>query len=233
MCIGRSMNFEPSRSARPRSSGPRSMLNIVTNPAATIAVTIASTARSARTNGRRRRTVVGTTGSTRSGAAEGSSPAGCVGGSSGWSVIGRTGWLFDDYQNAAGLDRRAHGDRNVLDAARFRRSQLIFHLHSFDDDDRLAGGDLVARPHENPNDAPRHRRDDRLRALTPAARIAASSPRASSVDAGRCDLAVEPHQDVTVRPRGHDLRFTARSRVAIDDKGQREVTDANGIDEGG
>ena len=37
----------------------------------------------------------------------------------------------------------ATGD--VLDAAGLRRSQLVLHLHRFDDDDRLAGGDLVAR----------------------------------------------------------------------------------------
>ena len=141
------------------------MVNSVTNPAATIAMTIASTVRSARTDGRRRRR--SSARPARPDRAPPRAPRPLVASVArrSWSVIGRTGYSTD-YQNAAGLDRRAHGDRNVLDAARFRRSQLVLHLHSFDDDDRLAGGDLVARRHENPNDAPRHRRDDRLRALT-------------------------------------------------------------------
>ena len=62
--------------------------------------------------------------------------------------------LFDHDQHAAGLDRRAFGDRDVLDPAGLRRAQFVLHLHSFDDDDRLAGGDFVTRRHENATTRP-------------------------------------------------------------------------------
>ena len=73
---------------------------------------------------------------------------------------------------------------NVLDPSGLRRSQLVLHLHRFDDDNRLAGGDLVARRDEYPDHAPGHRRDDRLRAFGLAGGIAPVAASPAAIDEG-------------------------------------------------
>ena len=44
------------------------------------------------------------------------------------------------------------------------RAQLVFHLHRFDDHDRLTRADGLARRHADAHDLAGHRRDEPLRA---------------------------------------------------------------------
>ena len=55
--------------------------------------------------------------------------------------------------------------RHLLDPAGLRRAQLVFHLHRFDDDHRLAGRTVSPARDQHADDAAGHRRDDRLLAV--------------------------------------------------------------------
>src|SRR5690349_12422533 len=55
-----------------------------------------------------------------------------------------TGRLLHDNEHAAGFDRRPRRDGDVFHTAGARRPQFIFHLHGFDDGDRLPGAHLIA-----------------------------------------------------------------------------------------
>ena len=64
----------------------------------------------------------------------------------------------------AGLDRLAFADEDFAHAPGASRTQLVFHLHRFDDDETLARLDVITGFDEDADDLARHRRDDPLRA---------------------------------------------------------------------
>ena len=199
MCIGRSMNFEPSRSARARSAGPRSTVNDRDEQRAR-----RSPRRPPRIASAHRRL-------TRPAPAQ--RDPGCrrlrLDGASAATpmarrVIGhRTAvHLLDDDQDAAGFDRRALGDAHVLDAARLgeRSSFSIFIASTTTTGWR--GRDLVAGADEHADDPARHRRHHRLRRRRRAAGVVAARRRAPAVHG----------DDGGIRPSSHDQALARRRR---------------------
>lgn len=52
---------------------------------------------------------------------------------------------------------------HTCDSTRRRRSQFVFHLHRFHNDESLARVNSVALAHKDPHDESRHGRNERLR----------------------------------------------------------------------
>src|SRR6478609_8336561 len=151
-----------------------SMEKNVTKTAATTAVTTASTRRVHRQAKRRR---------VPRGRASGSAGS-CGGGDSSVTVPAYpSAWRssFDNHEQPARLDRRAFGHGDLFDAPRARHRELVLHLHGFDDDEPLAGGDGVAGLDEHAHDATGHRR------LHPLLAVAARIARAGALEPAAID----------------------------------------------
>src|SRR5262245_53265196 len=110
MCSGRSIWRDPSRSANWRTDGPRSMVSVLTTAAARSAVANASVRITILTDG-------------------------CIRTMDHRVSAGL--FVSNDHQQSAGLDRLAVAHGDLGHAAITARLELVFHLHGFDNRQRL------------------------------------------------------------------------------------------------
>ena len=148
--------------------------------------------------------------------------------------------IFDDDSTAPFPRQRPATTQTSFTTPSFGCSQLVLHLHRFDDNDGLARGDAIADGDEHPHDASRHGRLDdvpdaihrraatRLRALSLPPRdnglvqLCHRSPRHSAaVAAGmKANLArgaaIDERQRIGIDPRRVNL-----AALALDRDGER------------
>ena len=99
--------------------------------------------------------------------------------------------LLDDDEDVARLDGFADLDGYAGDAAGFGGLEPVLHLHGFDDDEALLGGDFIAGCNEDADYAAGHGSFDGFRAVGACACAATGAEGARVVDGEGDALAVE------------------------------------------
>jgi hypothetical protein len=119
---------------------------------------------------------------------------------------------------------------NLGDRARSSRPEFVFHLHRFDDNDRLSNHDCVTGPNQHPYELAGHRRRYPLGAPVSGSAIGrvGSSASTASIERDRDCNAIDDYRELSGCSIDGDDRIFGRR--AVQNQRQRLRVDSRDID---